>query len=332
MRLRKVPAMAARISDAELEQIRFLANREIEDDKLRRERALHHEADEAHEDHFILLGGFSAEPSGPWKHKADEPFSLSPIDNWPSQRQFQNASRGFSAYSTLRNLVGSNPFELRISRVVTQDPKLALTMGYYLTSILRAKSTSTFRACAYTSRSWNTISTAPPGTVVVNPMEDDLISTTRMESTGAVNPECFAWAQTHLATALEMSQDQSFYLALEALNTAPQLSPRNSIATSWAGIEAIFGTSQELSYRISMYGAVLLETEPDDRFAMQRTISKMYAQRSKAVHGDSMKEASIKDSQIDSWNLLAKIIVKIRARGEAPHGRSIHALATGRTT
>ena len=81
------------------------------------------------------------------------------------------------------------------------------------------------------------------------------------------------------------------------------------------GIEAIFGVSSELVYRISLLSAAVLEARGDARRERFRSVKKLYSVRSKAVHGGRISIKKLKSGLDDSAQLLADLLLVIVARG-----------------
>lgn len=84
--------------------------------------------------------------------------------------------------------------------------------------------------------------------------------------------------------------------------------PRIQLAVIWAGIEGLFKVDSELSFRISLYCSRFLEpTRDDERKELFQAIRKLYAARSKAVHGAELK-GDVNLSVEESAKLLQRLI------------------------
>ena len=79
----------------------------------------------------------------------------------------------------------------------------------------------------------------------------------------------------------------------------------------WAGIEALFGIQQELSFRLSLYIAKFLAGNgpSDETRNLFEDVKRMYGIRSKAVHGSKIKSDE-NESVTDSSRLLHRLIKK----------------------
>ena len=98
-----------------------------------------------------------------------------------------------------------------------------------------------------------------------------------------------AWVYTHFDTFNHLAgESDAFRLALEAaIDWRYSKEPRLAVGRLWSGIEAIFGISSELVYRISILCASLLEERGEHRKARFQAVKKLYGLRSKAVNGEA---------------------------------------------
>ena len=135
-----------------------------------------------------------------------------------------------------------------------------------------------------------------------------------------VNTSDLAWVGdnyekfNHLA-----AEDKRFSFALEAsINWRYAHDKRSAIAGIWAGIEAIFGVNSELVYRISSYVASLLVPRGERRTEMFRQVKRLYGKRSKAVHGDILKDEELSIAMNESFSILRKLIIHMVEVGRSP--------------
>lgn len=106
------------------------------------------------------------------------------------------------------------------------------------------------------------------------------------------------------------SESQAFRLALEAATDWRfAKEQRIAIGRLWAGIEALFGISSELVYRISLLSASLLEPRGMDRKLRFEGIKRLYSLRSKAVHGEAMKAEAVAEALAGSFELLRALLL-----------------------
>lgn len=112
------------------------------------------------------------------------------------------------------------------------------------------------------------------------------------------------------------SESEAFRLALEAATDWRYAKePRLAVARIWTGIEALFGISSELVYRISSLCASLLEERGPRRKARFQAVKRLYGQRSKAVHGEALNQDQLVSAMNDSYTLLRELLVLTIERG-----------------
>lgn len=84
---------------------------------------------------------------------------------------------------------------------------------------------------------------------------------------------------------------------------------RVAIAHLWSGIEAVFGISSELVYRIALLVASLLEPRGLARQAKFEQVRKLYGVRSKAVHGAELSDDKLTKAMVESFDILSKLLL-----------------------
>lgn len=83
---------------------------------------------------------------------------------------------------------------------------------------------------------------------------------------------------------------------------------RAAIASLWSGIEAICNVERELTFRIALYCSVALCTRGSKRKKKYNEIKKLYAMRSRTVHGSNMKEEELQSTLDSSYELLRDLV------------------------
>jgi len=123
--------------------------------------------------------------------------------------------------------------------------------------------------------------------------------------TSEVSAEDAAWIHDHFDVLNSLaSESQPFRFALEAaIDWRFAKDARSAVARLWSGIEAIFGITSELVYRISLLSACLLTERGDARKAKFEEIKKLYGLRSKVVHGEQLPDEKVGTALNDSYNL-----------------------------
>lgn len=116
--------------------------------------------------------------------------------------------------------------------------------------------------------------------------------------------------QKNFIIANKLAHDnEAFRLGLESLyDWRFAKDPRMAIARLWIGIEAVININSELSFRIALYAATILEEKGEKRQLRFREIKRLYSMRSKAVHGDPMTEDLLNETIMQSFRLLKDLI------------------------
>jgi hypothetical protein len=137
--------------------------------------------------------------------------------------------------------------------------------------------------------------------------------------TDPVSSDDAQWTTTHFEAFNRLaSQSEPFRLALEAATDWRYAKePRLAVGRIWSGIEALFGISSELVYRISILTASLLEERGAPRKARYQAVKKLYGLRSKAVHGERLPQEHLVAAMNDSNRLLRELLLLTIERGHS---------------
>jgi hypothetical protein len=119
------------------------------------------------------------------------------------------------------------------------------------------------------------------------------------------------WVHAHFERFNKLAaESETFRFALSAaVDWRFAKEPRSAVARLWGGIEAMFGISSELVYRISLYSACLLAPRGDPRRAKFDEIKKLYGLRSKVVHGEKLPDEKIHEAMSKSFHLLRDLLL-----------------------
>jgi hypothetical protein len=127
-----------------------------------------------------------------------------------------------------------------------------------------------------------------------------------------------AWVRDHYEASNRLAANsEAFRFALES-STGWRFAKdaRSAVAQLWSGIEAIFGISSELIYRVSLLSASLLTPRGDGRKLKFQEIRTLYGLRSKAVHGARLSDAKLAQAIDGSFRLLVDLLVLMIERGD----------------
>jgi hypothetical protein len=135
--------------------------------------------------------------------------------------------------------------------------------------------------------------------------------------TDAVSSDDAAWIAARFETFNRLaSKSEPFRLALEAaIDWRFAKEPRLAVGRLWSGIEAVFGITSELVYRISILSASLLEERGKSRKARFQAVKRLYGLRSKAVHGEPLPHEQLLSAMNDSHRLLRELLLLMIERG-----------------
>lgn len=134
-----------------------------------------------------------------------------------------------------------------------------------------------------------------------------------------INEDDCSWISSHFETFNRLSAESArFRFALEAaVDWRNAGNGRSAVARLWSGVEAIFGVSSELVYRVSMLSAALLAPRGQARREKFAEVKKLYSLRSKVVHGAKISDQQIRTALTGSFNLLADLLAVSIERGHA---------------
>ena len=125
-----------------------------------------------------------------------------------------------------------------------------------------------------------------------------------------INDSDIDWIRKYFEIANVLAfKYEKFKYAIEVLNSWRYcIDVKSAIAIIWAAIESIVNVSSEITYRLSLSIASLLCDRGDQRLNKFKEIKKLYALRSKVVHGSNFKENEIESALVGSFLLLSELI------------------------
>lgn len=127
------------------------------------------------------------------------------------------------------------------------------------------------------------------------------------------------WARSSLMQLVNLSEDHRFKTALDALCTYLHAANYRMMAAQlWAGVESIFDVTYEISFRLPLLAALLLEKRGPKCRELKKQVKKLYAERSKAVHGGEISEEVLKQHVASVRSLLSRLLGKIIQNGSLP--------------
>jgi hypothetical protein len=79
----------------------------------------------------------------------------------------------------------------------------------------------------------------------------------------------------------------------------------------------LINVSQELTYKLSLTAASLLSPQGAERVALFKTVKRLYALRSKAVHGSELTDIELLAGLDGAFQLLRDLVIATVAHGHA---------------
>lgn len=192
-------------------------------------------------------------------------------------------------------------------------------MAYYLLAALRIISGVEFIVPMASNYSWSCIPAAAKDSVKIIMLED-YPKTKLFDSESEFTQENFEWIEKNIANFYDLiSSCNQLRIAVDTFITYNQhANDRMCVASLWAGIEAILGVNQELSFRLAAYISAYLEPFGEERLQLFKHIKQMYSFRSQAVHGATMKDKQINSHIEETKLILRRIIIKITESNKVP--------------
>ena len=118
------------------------------------------------------------------------------------------------------------------------------------------------------------------------------------------------WIQEHMHTGLRLVDDPIFQNAMQALTSFHCVPYANTcLLVAWSGLEALFRTNQEVSFRLSLYIANYLEKGPK-RVELFERLRRSYDTRSKVTHGSGGKIANLHENAEYTREILCRCLEK----------------------
>lgn len=216
--------------------------------------------------------------------------------------------------------------ELVINAEETDDPRFIPRTASMILAGLRIRTGAEILCPAVCDRSWADLRDASPNSCKAFRVEPAMYAHDFEEAT-AITEDDMTWVRDHLATLHELTDEERFNTALEALCTHLHAANYRMMAAQlWAGVEAIFRVQHEISYRLPLLAALLLEERGPGCRDLRGRIKKLYNERSKAVHGGKISEEKLRKHVAETRALLARLLCSIIMRGEMPSDTELEAL------
>lgn len=219
--------------------------------------------------------------------------------------------------------------ELVIDATLTEDPNPIRDQAGHILAGLRIHTEAEIICPAYCDRSWGDLREAARNSCLAELLERAMYSHP-FENLTTITEVDLTWIDENLELLGELSDgNERFQTAREALSTYMHAANYRMMAAQlWAGIESIFEPKHEVSYRISLWAALMLEERGQKCKERREFIRKLYNRRSDVVHGAGVDDEKLKLHVAEARGLLAQLLAKIVERGSMPSTDDFHELTT----
>ncbi len=219
-------------------------------------------------------------------------------------------------------------YELAVAPTVAVG-KDAILFAWSFISLLRVRSLVEILVPAALPCSW---SVAVLNRLAAHSCEVDLLEDSpnirQLEEAEPVKDDDLAWIVNRLTTFNSLKATSPPYaLAVDSLcEHNHQSSFRMAAAMLWSGIEALFDIKSEISYRLAIYIATLLEKPGNARYELFKRVKKEYNTRSRIMHGDSTDPETLRLHVVTTRKLLSRLICRVTENQGVPKPEEIDGL------
>ena len=143
-----------------------------------------------------------------------------------------------------------------------------------------------------------------------------------------LSSEQLNWARQAKENFEKLVGDSAFALAMRYFGNSHYLLDLESrVMLLWAGIEALLNVDSELSRRVALYAAILLDSDHDAKVEHYNLVKKAYGIRSRIVHGSSVEEGVRLEAYQTASRILAALLRKVVELGRVPSVKELDAVA-----
>ena len=144
----------------------------------------------------------------------------------------------------------------------------------------------------------------------------------------AAVPSEIEWVRRYSATFKELIKVPEFSAAMRCYGNAHLLPEQDvRIMLLWAGIEGLLSVDAELSRRLALYAALLLDGSPDEKAEYFDQVKRAYSVRSRAVHGAGLKKPKLEEGYRMAGRILIGLIRRCVELGRVPSPSELDRLA-----
>jgi hypothetical protein len=208
--------------------------------------------------------------------------------------------------------------ELVIEAEYVEDPQMIPMTAGAILAALRIRTEGEIICPAVCDTSWSRMRGLKGNSCKAYRVEPAMYSH-EFETPTLITVDDLDWARSNLIQLVKLSDDHRFKTALDALCTYLHAANYRMMAVQlWAGVEAIFDVTYEISFRLPLLAALLLEKRGPKCRELKKQVKKLYTERSKAVHGGEISDEVLKQHVASVRSLLARLLAKIIQNGSLP--------------
>ena len=168
----------------------------------------------------------------------------------------------------------------------------------------------------------NPLYSAASPTPFIKPVEKNCVATL----------DRLTWAKENQSKFNNLIKNSEFGSAMRCFGGAHYLMTNDvRIMLLWAGIEGLLSVDAELSRRLALYAALIIEGTSEQKIAYFEKVKKAYVVRSRVVHGGTANPAKLKQGYEMASSILADLLVRCVELGKVPSPKELDLLAVEAT-
>lgn len=147
-----------------------------------------------------------------------------------------------------------------------------------------------------------------------------------------VSPDQLAWARENKNAFEALIAVPAFSRAMRCYGNSHYLFDADMrIMLLWSGIEGLLSVDSELTRRIALYAALMIEGDHEQKANWFAEVKKAYGVRSKAVHGGAVRGSMLEEGYQQASRILVKLLARCVEIGRVPTSIELDALAHSST-
>lgn len=143
-----------------------------------------------------------------------------------------------------------------------------------------------------------------------------------------IGAERLVWARDNKEAFDSLIEVPAFSRAMRCYGNSHYLFDTDMrIMLLWSGIEGLLSVDSELTRRIALYAALMIEGNHEEKTSWFAEVKKAYGVRSKAVHGGAVSESMLQDGYQQASRILVRLLARCVEIGRVPNPAELDALA-----